>query len=298
MQGSGGSANTGGSVNSAGVSSNAAGVSNNTAGGSNNSAGSGSAGAKNMGGSGGGGGSASSTGGSGGGGGAGTGGGAPVIIKADCTVPVTAGLPASAPKLTPGKWTDITPADHVALKGTAQTMIAQGIALDPCQPTTIYWCTTPFDTSKGGLFKSTDAGATWRRIGKVTPDYSGIDHLDEPLHVRVDPKDSQHLYVGDGVRGGTQGFWVSHDGGETFAKPPGWVSPREHQDHDDGRCLRHLGRPSRFQARARQLSRRVGLDRHQVEYELRRVGDQRRRRNLHRARSGLLGNRPRHQLPL
>jgi hypothetical protein len=151
-------------------------------------------------------------------------GGSGPVVKADCKVPPSAGLPATAPKLTSGKWTDITPADHVALKGTNQTMIAQGIAIDPCEPTTVYWCTTPFDTSKGGLFKSTDAGGSWRRIGKVTPDYTGVDQIDEPLHVRIDPNDSQHLYVGDGVRGGTEGFWVSHDGGETFVKPPGWVS--------------------------------------------------------------------------
>jgi hypothetical protein len=198
-QGSGGSTNSGGVRNDPGAAGNA--------------------GAANGGGAG----VASSTGGSSGSGGAGTGGGGPAV-KADCTVPVSPGLPATAPKLTPGKWTDITPADHVAYKGTNQTMIAQGIALDPCQPATIYWCTTPFDTSKGGLFKSTDAGASWKRIGKITPNYNGIDHIDEPLHVRVDPNDSQHLYVGDGVRGGTEGFWVSHDGGETFVKPPGWVS--------------------------------------------------------------------------
>jgi hypothetical protein len=187
-------------------------------GGSDNAAGTSNAGGANGGGAG----TASSTGGNNGGG-AGTGGSGPAV-KTDCTAVVSPGLPAGAPHLVPGQWTDITPADHVAYKGTNQTMIAQGIALDPCHPATLYWCTTPFDTSKGGLFKSTDAGASWKRIGKITPDYNGIDHIDEPLHVRVDPNDTQHLYVGDGVRGGTEGFWVSHDGGETFAKPPGWVS--------------------------------------------------------------------------
>jgi hypothetical protein len=189
-----------------------------TGGASENAAGRANAGAPS-----GGGGAPSFAGGSLAGGGATAGGSGP-LVKADCTAAVSAGLPANAPKLQPGQWIDITPADHVAYKGTNETMIAQGIALDPCQPTTIYWCTTPFDTSKGGLFKSTDAGASWQRIAQITPDYTGIDHLDEPLHVRIDPQDSQHLYVGDGVRGGTEGFWVSYDGGETFAKPPGWVS--------------------------------------------------------------------------
>ena len=40
--------------------------------------------------------------------------------------------------------------------------------------------------------------------------------------VRVDPNDSEHLYVGDGVRGSTMGFWISTDGGASFTKPAGW----------------------------------------------------------------------------
>jgi len=125
-----------------------------------------------------------------------------------CTAPKTA-LAAGAPVLKPGEWTDITPKDLVALKGTNQTMIAQGIALDPCDASTLYWGSTSFDTSKGGLFKSTDAGSTWTKLGK----------FDAPLHVRIDPGNNQHLYVGDGVRGATQGFWVSNDGGATWTMP-------------------------------------------------------------------------------
>src|SRR5262249_20858608 len=57
-------------------------------------------------------------------------------------------------------------------------------------------------------------------VAKVTPIFQGAsDHLDEPLHVRIDPNDTRHLYAGDGVRGGSQGFWVSADGGATFVKP-------------------------------------------------------------------------------
>jgi hypothetical protein len=201
---------------------NAGGV-NNTMDGGNVASGGASAGATNGGAVATGGASGGTTSNAGGGGSAGTA-GSGAVAPAACGMQVKAGLPATAPKLTSGEWTDITPASHVAYKGTNESMIAQGIALDPCQPTTLYWCTTPFDPSKGGLFKSTDAGGTWKRIGRVTPDNTGADQLDEPLHVRIDPKDSQHLYVGDGVRGGTTGFWVSYDGGETFAKPPGWLS--------------------------------------------------------------------------
>ena len=129
--------------------------------------------------------------------------------SAKCTAQAKTALPARAPVLVPGEWTDITPKDLVPLKGTNQTMIAQGIALDPCDASTLYWGSTPFNISKGGLFKSTDAGSTWKKLGK----------FDAPLHVRIDPGNNQHLYVGDGVRGATQGFWVSNDGGDTWTMP-------------------------------------------------------------------------------
>ena len=70
--------------------------------------------------------------------------------SAKCTAQAKTALPAGAPVLKPGEWTDITPKDLVPLKGTNQTMIAQGIALDPCDASTLYWGSTPFDTSKGG----------------------------------------------------------------------------------------------------------------------------------------------------
>jgi MYXO-CTERM domain-containing protein len=45
-----------------------------------------------------------------------------------------------------------------------------------------------------------------------------------PLHIRIDPNDSSHIYAGDGVRGNTTGFWISHDAGANFVKPAGYVS--------------------------------------------------------------------------
>src|SRR6185436_15806724 len=47
--------------------------------------------------------------------------------------------------------------------------------------------------------------------------------LDEPIAIQIDPTNTQHLYVGDGVRGYTAGFWVSTDGGENFAQPQGYL---------------------------------------------------------------------------
>ena len=76
----------------------------------------------------------------------------------------------------------------------------------------------------GGLFKSTDGGSTWAKIAKVTPLFQGAsDHLDMPLHVRIDPNDSNHLYAGDGVRGSSTGFFVSTDGGDQLRQAQGFV---------------------------------------------------------------------------
>jgi MYXO-CTERM domain-containing protein len=133
------------------------------------------------------------------------------------------GLAVASPNLVKGTWQEITPAGVDT--GAPETCIGQGVAIDPRHPSTIYWGTTPYTATLGGLFKSTDGGGTWRRIGKVTPLYAGAsDQLDMPIHVRVDPNDPDHLYVGDGVRGSTQGFWVSTDGGETFTLPAGFTA--------------------------------------------------------------------------
>src|SRR5258708_20649912 len=131
-----------------------------------------------------------------------------------------AGHPGSAGA--PGVWKDITPAELVAHEGDNTWVIGQGLAIDPCDPLTLYWGNTPFHSENGGLFKSTDGGTSWVRVAKVTPTFQGgSDHLAEPLHVRIDPKNTHHLYAGDGVRGSTQGLFVSTDAGATCVKPNG-----------------------------------------------------------------------------
>jgi photosystem II stability/assembly factor-like uncharacterized protein len=122
---------------------------------------------------------------------------------------------AQNPNLTPGVWKNITPSsvttsfqDHV---------FCQGVTVDPKHPSTLYVCICAYDAKKGGLFKTTDSGATWKRSGK----------LDEPLHVAVDANDSNHLYCVDGVRGDTLGFWVSTDGGESWSMPEGFKKATE-----------------------------------------------------------------------
>jgi hypothetical protein len=143
---------------------------------------------------------------------AGSAGAGPRGASQKCPTPVSTTLPDSAPALEVGVWKNITPASHLDYLGSPETMIAQGIAMDPCNVATLYWGTTPYQPDKGGLFKTKDGGGSWTKIGP----------FDEPLHVRVNPTNPQHMYVGDGVRGSTQGFWVSHDGGETWAKPAGF----------------------------------------------------------------------------
>jgi hypothetical protein len=134
-------------------------------------------------------------------------------------------LPAGAPALVPGVWTEISPAG-VPFKETDDLGIpvafGQGITLDPCNSGTLYLSVQtndPFTLGgkqiiTGGLFKSTNGGADWTLLPQ----------LDGPLHVKVDPRDPQHLYAADDVRGTTIGFWISHDGGQSWSMPDGFTS--------------------------------------------------------------------------
>lgn len=121
-------------------------------------------------------------------------------------------FPFANPALSPTTWTNLTPSQSQV--GKVANVFCQGMAIDPNNPSTLYLCICAFDIQYGGLFKSTDAGSNWTKIG----------NLDEPLHITVDPKNSNHLYCVDGVRGNTIGFWISNDGGNTWAKPSGFVS--------------------------------------------------------------------------
>jgi hypothetical protein len=123
-------------------------------------------------------------------------------------------LPDDAPELELGVWTPLNPS-QVTYGDHEVDVFTQGLALDPCNPATIYLtaCANPVEaTSNPGLYRTTNAGTTWERIGP----------FDGPIIVRVDPADPLHLYVGQGVRGDTMGFWVSKDGGETWVMPQGF----------------------------------------------------------------------------
>jgi photosystem II stability/assembly factor-like uncharacterized protein len=89
------------------------------------------------------------------------------------------------------------------------------MAMASCNPATLYVCICASGGSGAypkGLYRTTDAGSSW----------TNVHAFDSCVRVRVDPKDPRHLYVGDGVAGGTHGFWVSTDGGDTWSIPAGF----------------------------------------------------------------------------
>jgi hypothetical protein len=153
--------------------------------------------------------------GSGGTGVASGGSGSPVnIVPATCGNITT--LPAAAPALQTGVWTRISPSGVNFHSDGKTDTFTQGITVDPCNAGTLYLSVCSFDVAhqSPGVYKSVDAGSTWKKVGS----------LDEPIHVRIDPKDPNHLYAADGVRGNTNGLWVSRDGGLTWGLPAGFTA--------------------------------------------------------------------------
>jgi hypothetical protein len=125
-----------------------------------------------------------------------------------CAAGSSTALPAGAPQLTLGTFVKISP-PGVPFDSMA-TAITQGMTIDPCNPSTIYVCV---GDKEHGIYRSTDGGGTWTRL-----DYGG----GFPVRVKVDPGDPLHLYVGDGVRGGNNGFFYTTDGGKTWTMPQGF----------------------------------------------------------------------------
>jgi hypothetical protein len=215
--GTGGASATGGSSSgssgSSGASSGSSGAGAGSGGASAGSSGSGTGGGSSGGGSGGAGGSAGTS--VNGGAGLGQAGsfdtGGP-----KCGVEGGTGGPSGpTPALEPGVWVNITPNLQDFAGDPGSGSFGQGIAVDPCNPAILYFSLCNFDTNKGGIYKSTDGGMTWNKMGDI----------DAPLAIRIDPNNPDHLYAGSGVRGSTMGFWESEDGGVTWQKPEGWTSP-------------------------------------------------------------------------
>ncbi len=121
------------------------------------------------------------------------------------------GEPATIVVYTPGMWTNISPkgAGGGSSVNVNERFGCNDIRIDPSNPNTLYTC-----WDEQGLHKSTNGGATWQRIGP----------FDSPLHVRVNPTNNNHLYLVQGVRGDTMGFWVSTDGGANRTRPAGFTN--------------------------------------------------------------------------
>lgn len=119
-------------------------------------------------------------------------------------------------------WTDITPPglnlqphDFTASYGIPW------VEVWPTDNNLIYAC-----ADQKGLWKSTNGGINWVLVGgTTTPSNSGTTttYFDSPICVRVDPADQNHILVSQGVRGSTQGFWVSTDG-VNFTQPAGFLT--------------------------------------------------------------------------
>jgi hypothetical protein len=172
-------------------------------GGAKNTGGSpGTGGAKNTGGSPGTGGANNVGGSPGTGGTANTGGSTGTSIQ--CADPVKT-LPAGAPALQAGTWVDIRPQGIT----WGENGHAVGLAISRCNPAVLYVGIGSFNSSTG-VFRTTDAGATWNQIAK--------DVLNGGAFARVDPGDPKNLYFVSGVRGAT-GFWTSSDAGDTLVMP-------------------------------------------------------------------------------
>jgi hypothetical protein len=122
-----------------------------------------------------------------------------------------------ATNLFPPGWTDITPPyDH----GGGLTYGVTWVTHDPSNPLRIFCC-----VDERGLWKSTDGGVTWTG-GQTTPSTFGTTttYFDSPFQIHFNPSGSGRVYLTQGVRGNSVGFWRSEDNGETWTKPAGFIS--------------------------------------------------------------------------
>jgi photosystem II stability/assembly factor-like uncharacterized protein len=116
-------------------------------------------------------------------------------------------------------WVDIT-----RRPGLPKGVIGKiGITVAPARPERV-WAIV--EAEDGGVFRSDDAGATWRRLNE---DRNLRQRAWYYTHIHADPKDPETVYVLN------VGFWRSVDGGRTFATigtPHGdnhalWVAPND-----------------------------------------------------------------------
>ncbi|HEX3777779.1 MAG TPA: hypothetical protein VHV51_25100 [Polyangiaceae bacterium] len=139
--------------------------------------------------------------------------GGPTTYSTDYTCPTPAPLSGTKPALAVGTWLNITPPSANVGATANATTFTNCIGVDPCDSNVIYTCTSgftkDFQNVPAGVWKSTDAGGTWTKLA------DGV--IDSPAGMAIGP--NGHIFVTDGVRGNTIGFWRSDDGGMTWAQP-------------------------------------------------------------------------------
>ena len=108
---------------------------------------------------------------------------------------------------------------------------ARDVDLDPSNPNVVYatfwearqgpWENAAWGGTNGGIFKSTDGGATWRQLANGLP--PSLQHAE----LSIAPSDPRRLYAIVAAAGGGRGagaagggvFYRSDDAGETWTKP-------------------------------------------------------------------------------
>jgi hypothetical protein len=118
------------------------------------------------------------------------------------------------PALMVGQWTDISPAGVNRPRASAPPFGCMDIVVSPCNPYVLY-----LTTDIEGMWRSTDGGATWSKLGGVVGAAGN-----SPGDMQINPANPMQLYVVGGVRGNSLGFWVSNDGGDTWNQPAGFTA--------------------------------------------------------------------------
>ena len=129
------------------------------------------------------------------------------------------------PVLTPGVWKDITP-PGANLANTFGVNSVESRSQKPVHRLRVDRSARDLEEHRR-RFRPGPGSAIPAMTGNTTTSY-----IDSPLRVAVDPCDSNHLYSTQGVRGSMQGFWVSHDGGKTWAWPKGFIDIVKTTTHD------------------------------------------------------------------
>jgi photosystem II stability/assembly factor-like uncharacterized protein len=115
-------------------------------------------------------------------------------------------------------WTNIT--THSGLPSGILGRI--GLSIAASKPDVVY---AIIQAKEGGVFRSDDAGATWKRVNEEMKLRQRAFYY---MAIYADPKDPNTVYAPE-----VDALWVSHDGGKTFTKlrtPHGdnhivWINP-------------------------------------------------------------------------